>query len=231
MSSKQRPIEMSFRIFQPHQLQSGSSSSKTNQNYENKNLTSLSVKSLNTISQKSINSLDSVMSQKSMALAHNINLLSQKKWSDLEKNVESLKLPPSVRSNLSNIRYSYLFEGSIKVAEYESMKKQKSKISKRYAFLFDGLLILLKKQSQLPSNQLKMFKFKKLIFLDKFFLADSGDDDSFEFSCSTNTGDKEVFSFSCQPSEKTDWLSMLCYSKYKVTENLPNFRPKLPTAA
>lgn len=177
----------------------------------------MSNKSLNTMSQKSTHTIGSTMSQKSTALAYNINQLSEKKWNDLELNVDSLKLPASARSTLSNIRYSYLHEGSLKISTIESNKKLK--MSPRYAYLFDGLLILLKKQPSLPYNQsgMKMFKFKKVVFLDKFFLNDL-DERSFSFSSSSSTqgADREVFTFFCNPSEKTRWMSMLCYSKYKV---------------
>lgn len=176
------------------------------------------------MSQKSTYSMSSLSSQKSVALAHNISQLTEKKWSELETNVESLKLPPR-----SNIRYSYLLEGTLRIAkrrQNSDNKKQKPKISTRHAFLFDGLLILLKRQ--LASNftpnsavsntpQTKVFKFKQSFELDKFFLNDI-DDGSFEFSSSSSsqTGDREMFCFYCNPNEKTRWMSMLCYSKYKV---------------
>lgn len=228
--SKKRPIETSFRIFQPHQLQSATAANKQSET-KSSSLQLSSTKSLATLSQKSSYSISSALSQKSIALAYNINQLTEKKWSDLELNVDSLKLPSSAKltaTSSSTIRYAYLYEGSLKIAdkfESKASKKQpeEQKKSLRYTYLFDGLLILLKKQvtskhalGQPMSG--KIFKFKQSISLDKYFLNDV-DDGSFSFSSSSSTGssgDRERIAFYCNPDEKTKWMSMLCYSKYKV---------------
>jgi hypothetical protein len=180
----------------------------------------LSNKSLNSMGQKSMSSL----SHKIQALAHNISQLTENKWSYLDNNVESLQLNAKLSTFV--IRYAYLFEGDLDVCELGSSKP---KVVKRYVFLFDGLLILLKKQATAHAPNTKMYKFKQTITLDKYYLSDQKDNDdelSFGLKLYSNPNSAKIDSknqdpdhilFTCSNvNQKDTWLSMLCYSQYKV---------------
>lgn len=262
-TSKKRPIETSFRIFQPHQFQQLGASNKTN----SMNSSSCSIGQASNIS--------TLTNTKSPALAYNIGILTERKWKELDLAIDSLKLPSHIYSGCqpqilvgnqtksvgasimsgSNIRYAYLYEGnlqickttqSIQCTQGNSLKstllsQSKLKISKRYVYLFDGLLIFVKKQqanmllnANLNSN-LKPYRFKEVIQLDKCCIRDREDEVCFELqimsqfysdsdssmsnqSQSDVSQDQEFILFVADSSnEKYQWMSMLCYSQYKLT--------------
>ena len=237
VTSKNRPIETSFRIFQPHQFQLISSSSS----------------SLASIGQTS------VVSHKVPALAHNICLLNEKKWREVESSIDSLKLPAYINlqssfssssnsnATCANLRYAYLYEGSIQICrtsqqiqsasgDLKSHVKSQSKlrVSNRYVYLFDGVLIFAKKHQMSPllasstlGSTSKPYRFKESIELDKYVLRDRDDDNCFELqpsghsahdqdSAQVSNENEFVLFIVDSASDKYTWMSMLCYSFYKL---------------
>ena len=96
--SRHRPIETSFRVFQPHQLQQPT-----------QEVMPPSLSASQNISQtKSMNSGSiSLLSQTSItcerALVFNICLLTKMKWHEIENSVESFKLPTNVTQPVTQI--------------------------------------------------------------------------------------------------------------------------------
>jgi hypothetical protein len=127
ISSKRRPIETSFRLFQPHQFQqqivqqlSGNTSTAAG----DKSMVAAGSVSLNNSEiasgstyHNSSNTSGISSSARVQALASNVSLLTEKKWKEMESNVESFKLPPSKifiqnRSNESKLKRNWLFSKS-----------------------------------------------------------------------------------------------------------------------
>lgn len=112
----------------------------------------------------------------------------------------------------------------------KATSQPKYKLSKRYAYLFDGLLILVKRQlnnNMLTSSSSKYTsRFKQALSLDKCNLKDIHEDDySFELEVfnshsrlNNNYQSQEYILFKLDTSkDKYQWMSMLCYSQYKST--------------
>jgi hypothetical protein len=107
VSSKRRPIETSFRLFQPHQFQQQiiqqiSSSAVTmtaagSVSLNNSEITSAPAGQFNSSGNNSSSNNASGMGSSSRVktLASNVSLLTEKKWKEMETNVESFKLPSS----------------------------------------------------------------------------------------------------------------------------------------
>lgn len=251
-SSKKRPIETSFRIFQPHQFQPIERQPQ-------------SMSSTLSIGQTSVVSTSTT---KVTALAHNICLLNEKKWKEIESSIDSLKLPAHINqitsnnqsssisrgtnSTCSNLRYAYLYEGSIQICKTNQQiqtansdlksyvfAQSKLRVSKRYLYLFDGLLIFAKKHQTSPllatnlGSNTKPYRFKESIEFDKFTLRDRDDENCFELhligqnghdfdstissqSQMEKTDQQFILFITDSPSEKYTWMSMLCYSFYKL---------------
>jgi hypothetical protein len=261
-----RPVETSFRMFQSYQLnQTNSSTTYFNLLSANHNITT---------------TLYNFISTTSKALASNTALLTEKKWKEIETDVEPFKLPQNINQPISyssgiqlsdpnmniseegafssnsvgslnlTINNAYLFEGNIMIyaakqrivnsltnsslKDYICSQPKLFKVSKRYAYLFDGLLILIKK----PDNSKP--KFKQAIPLDKCYLKDCQDEFCFEIQIlnqhsssslqnqsaanisyskvNHNNQEQEYLIFIARsPPEKINWMSMLCYAQYKFT--------------
>ncbi|RNA00409.1 son of sevenless -like protein [Brachionus plicatilis] len=246
VSSKKRPIETSFRIFQPHQFQPLERHAHS---------TSSSV----SIGQASVGSM---ATSKAAALAHNICLLNDKKWREVYSSVDSLKLPAHIHQivsttqsssvtktatlTCSNLRFTYLYEGSVQICKTSQPIQQcgdlrshvgaqsKLRVSKRYVYLFDGLLILAKKHQTSPllaanlGSPTRPYRFKESIELDKYVLRDRDDENCFELHVASESAvssvgqsadkcEHEFVLFIAESaSDKYTWMSMLCYSFYKL---------------
>jgi hypothetical protein len=102
-----------------------------------------------------------------------------------------------------NIRYVYLYEGEVFICKTNQpiqsnnfstnlksylLNQSKYKLSKRYVYLFDGILIFVKKQNNLIGSRDngKIYKFKQAITLDKCYLNDRDDDLAFELQVFNN---------------------------------------------
>jgi hypothetical protein len=224
LESKKRQIETSFRMFQPHQLQLLNSLDNVLAGVESMSITNIS---------NSVQSYSNMSNtNNAVSLVSNIILLTRNKWLEIEKNVESFKLPinknqqsiiqiPSslnssiasgsfsslntstnstnftssmISLNESNIKNAYLFEGYVCICKANQtsqlptgnflklINQNKYKISKRYAYLFDGILILVKRPlnnsiiSSTNSNCKYTSRFKQALSLDKCNLKDLDDD-------------------------------------------------------
>ena len=140
----------------------------------------------------------------------------------------------------ANIRNAFLLEGNVltcktsqpisSLTSSPSIKsyvngQQKFKTSKRYVYLFDSLLILVKKQAStfLTNTSSVKFssKFKQAISLEKCLLKDLDDDCCFEIQVANNEPTAQCQEFytivTDTANQKYQWMSMLCYSQYKVT--------------
>jgi hypothetical protein len=119
ISSKRRPIESSFRLFQLNQFQPQNSINNLNDrstlnsypaSFSNTSSTTITTITNNSVSNSacsgscaisdaatcsSLNSYNSQVPHKIKAFASNVNLVTEKKWKELENNVESFKLPTS----------------------------------------------------------------------------------------------------------------------------------------
>ena len=170
-------------------------------------------------------------------LITNIYTSTLRKLDEIQSTVEALKLPVNIIEDQVNVRNPYLYEGGLAICRmsqpvnFGSSKisafissQPKLKTSKRYAYLFDGLLILIKKMLIGKVSS----RFKQCISLDKCILKDLDDELCFELhivnaNSRFNTGgggtqDLESIVFITeQPSDKWQWMSMLCYSQYKCT--------------
>ena len=241
------------------------------------------------------------------ALISNIIFLTRYKWTEIEKNVESFKLPTSSKSqpssmiqipstsnnssmnsglngslsistssynsmaslNESTIKNAYLYEGYVLICKstqsnsqivgssggsggsvagslVKTMGQAKCKLSKRYAYLFDGMLILVKRQlnSLLTNSSYSKHtsRFKQALSLDKCNLKDYDEESCFELEVfnsqsrmtnsnnnnysnnnNNNNGNnsnqsQEFILFKLESNkDKYQWMSMLCYSQYKST--------------
>ncbi len=93
-NSKKRPIESSFRLFQPHQIQILNQSDKNQINANTNNSLMNSTQTLNNsnFSQVTTSSIVSGSNvTRTHALASNIHVLTEMKWKEIEMNVESFK--------------------------------------------------------------------------------------------------------------------------------------------
>lgn len=118
----------------------------------------------------------------------------------------------------------------------------KTKQSRRYVFLFDGLLIFAKRvassglnttSSNISNSSVasisatfhqssgKSYRFKQTVALDKYRLVDRTDDDRcFELNNTGFTADQpteSILLIADSMEEKYNWMSMLCYTQYKLT--------------
>jgi hypothetical protein len=186
-SSKRRPIESSFRMFQLQSI--ANQSAMLSGAISNATLTN------NTTSSSSISHISSAMpvsSSRVQPLASNICSKTESKWKEIELSVDSLKSPllinsqscmsqsVSSSSNIKLINHAYLYEGSVSVYRanqpIQSPKGAvQSKLKSRFAYLFESQIILVKKQQPGSKNKAK---FKECIQLDKCSLLDRDDDEN-----------------------------------------------------
>jgi hypothetical protein len=222
-NSKRRPIETSFRMFQSQQFVLAAINCQSN-NLLTNNSTGLTNKKNQLLSSYN---LTPQQQQQQTSLISNICFLTQKKLQEIETNVESFKLPGNTcvysttaatngaNNNLiveSTVRNPYLYESFLTICRTSQpiqpnapgiklstfiASQPKLKSSKRFAYLFDGFLILVKRfasnnysniflnvsnnsGSNANNNNKFNSRFKQSIALEKCCLKDHDDECCFE---------------------------------------------------
>ena len=132
----------------------------------------------------------------------------------------------SISFHLASVN-SFIFEANACRLELVILQSKNLKISKRYAYLFEGQIILVKINPytvQAAAPKSKSSKFKQKILLARCHLVDRVDDECcFELQQLTNGGGRytrtdeyTLFILDTQ-KDKFHWMAMLCYTQYKFT--------------
>lgn len=159
VDSRRRPIETSFRMFQPHQLQQLNNSDTFNPFSDSVSAAHANGNSIQNLSHSSAGS--SNFSIGTQALISNIIFLTRYKWAEIEKTVESFKLPTSknqssliqIPSNSNNSSMNSGLNGSLSIStnSYNSMASL-NESSIKNAYLYEGYVLICKMSESSMSN-------------------------------------------------------------------------------